>query len=84
VSSLAISPDGTRIVSGSLDNTVKIWDSRSGQDLLTLKGHTNDVTGVAFSPDGSLIVSASDDKTVKVWYAPPAGSTTQSAGVRPR
>ena len=66
---MAFSPDGRRIVSGSYDETVKVWDAATGQEILTLKGHTGCVLSVAFSPDGRRIVSGSDDKTVKVWDA---------------
>jgi WD40 repeat protein/serine/threonine protein kinase len=67
VSSVAFSPDGTRLASGSWDKTVKVWDGRTGRELHTLKGHTAAVTSVAFSPDGTRLVSGSMDKTVKVW-----------------
>jgi energy-coupling factor transporter ATP-binding protein EcfA2 len=69
VSSVAYSPDGTRIVSGSRDKTLKVWDAATGQETLTLTGHTAGVSSVAFSPDGTRIVSGSDDKTLKVWDA---------------
>jgi len=48
---------------------VKVWDAKTGAELLTLKGHTNDVRSVCFSPDGSRIVTGSFDKTAKVWDA---------------
>jgi WD40 repeat protein len=68
VVSVAFSPDGTRIVSGSDDETVRVWDTVSGAEALPpLRGHENGVTSVAFSPDGTRIVSGSDDKTVRVW-----------------
>jgi WD40 repeat protein/serine/threonine protein kinase len=69
VDSVAFSPDGKRLVSGSFDKTVKVWDLTTGQATLTLKGHTNGVTSVAFSPDGKRLASASHDNTVKVWDA---------------
>jgi hypothetical protein len=66
---LAFSPDGTRIVTGSADQTAKVWDARTGMPQLELKGHMGVVTGVAFSPDGTRIVTGSSDKTAKVWDA---------------
>ena len=64
---VAFSPDGTRLASASWQKTIKIWNSSTGQELLTLRGHTQCVTGVAFSPDGMWLASSSDDQTVKVW-----------------
>ena len=49
---------------------MKVWDAASGQETLTLKGHTDWVSSVAFSPDGKRLVSGSHDKTLKVWDAP--------------
>ncbi|QDT98029.1 WD40 domain-containing protein [Gimesia aquarii] len=69
VISVAFSPDGTRIVSGSWDNTVKIWDATQGQEIRTLKGHKGRVNSATFSPDGTRIVSGSNDNTVKIWDA---------------
>jgi dipeptidyl aminopeptidase/acylaminoacyl peptidase len=48
---------------------VKLWDARTGQETLTLKGHTREVTSVAFSPDGARLASGSADNTVKLWDA---------------
>jgi WD40 repeat protein len=69
VSSVAFSADGSRIVSGSGDCTVRVWDAVSGVVLHTLKGHTNSVYSVAFSSDGLRIVSGSSDCTVRIWDA---------------
>jgi WD40 repeat protein len=74
VHSVAFSPDGTTLASGSFDETVKLWDVASGRVLKTLTGHSCWVNSVAFSPDGTILASASGsffnagwDKTIKLW-----------------
>jgi WD40 repeat protein len=52
VNSVAFSPDGKQVVSGSGDKTVRLWDAATGAALQTLEGHLNPVYSVAFSPDG--------------------------------
>ena len=67
VCSIAFSPDGARLVSGSADRTIKLWDVKTGECLQTLEGHSNWVMSVAFSPDGARLVSGSADRTIKLW-----------------
>ncbi|KAG8809914.1 hypothetical protein FRC18_004338 [Serendipita sp. 400] len=68
VYSVAFSPDGCYIVSGSFDETIRLWDAETGQQLgEPLRGHTDIVWSVSFSPDGRRIVSGSLDKTIRLW-----------------
>ena len=67
VTSVAFSPDGNTVVSGSFDITIKLWDVSTGVALQTWTGHTYYVTSVAFSPDGNTVVSGSSDNTIKLW-----------------
>ena len=56
-------------MSGSDNETVRLWDAATGAALQILEGHSKYVTSVAFSPDGKLVVSGSEDKTVRLWDA---------------
>jgi len=67
VRSVAISPDGGTLVSGSADNTVKVWRLSDGALLRTLTGHVWSVNSIAISTDGGMLVSGSGDETIKVW-----------------
>lgn len=67
VHSVACSPDGTLIASGSKDDTIKIWEKESGDSLKTLVGHRLQVNSVSFSPDGARIASGSADWTIRIW-----------------
>ena len=69
IAAVVFSPDGTRIVSGSDDKTLRLWDAASGAHLNTFKGHSDSVISVAFSPDGTCVVSGSNDKTLRLWDA---------------
>jgi serine/threonine protein kinase len=65
VLSVAFSPDSRRIVSGSFDNTLKVWDANTGREVMTLQGHEQPVFSVVFSPDGKRIVSGSAVNSLK-------------------
>ncbi len=59
VLAVAVSPDGTKIASAGRDKLIKIWDRATGQELMTLTGHTDEIRSLAFSSDGKTLVSAS-------------------------
>jgi len=68
VNSVAFSPDGTKVLTGSDDATAKLWDASDGTLLRTF-GDTAWVNSVAFSPDGTKVLTGSDDATAKLWDA---------------
>jgi WD40 repeat protein len=72
VKTVAVTPDGSRIISAGGDPLggdyrVRVWELASGRELATLTGHTSLVTALAVTPDGSRIISAGNDHTVRVW-----------------
>jgi WD40 repeat protein len=69
VSSVAFSPDGKQIVSGSHDQMVRLWDAVTGAALQTLEGRPDFVDSMTFSTDGKQVVSGSWDGTVRLWDA---------------
>ena len=66
VTSVAFSPDGTRILTGSKDKTARLW-SIEGEQMAVFSGHGDAVTSVAFSPDGTRILTGSWDDTARLW-----------------
>jgi len=67
VNSVAFSPDGMQILSGSRDSTAKLWDAATGTCIRTFTGHTSEVPSVAFSPGGFQVLTGSHDHTAKLW-----------------
>lgn len=64
---LCWSPDGTRIATYCMDNSVVLFDASSGAELATLEGHDNWIVGLAFHPDGVRLATASADETARIW-----------------
>ena len=65
---VALTPDGCRLATtGSIDNTIRLWDVASGVEQARLEGHAGDVCSVCFSPDGVLLASGSTDNTIRLW-----------------
>lgn len=69
ISSLDISPDGRRLVTVTNGNLPRVWDMKSGRELMSFRGHSDYVSFAYFSPNGSRILTASDDGTARIWSA---------------
>ena len=80
VTSVCWSPDGTRLATGSYDKTVRLWDARTGQHLLTYGSHRDAVTTLAWSPGNVHITSASNDGMVHLWDARTGGYLASYGG----
>lgn len=74
------SPDDSMLASGSLDNTIHIWNMRTGMCTTVLRGHSSLVKGVTWDPIGSFIASQSDDKTVIIWRTSDWGMAHKTDG----
>ena len=67
VESVAYSPDGKTLASGSVDGTIRLWNAVTGQHKQTLEGLTGPVFSVAYSPDGSTLAVGGLDDTIRLW-----------------
>jgi tetratricopeptide (TPR) repeat protein/glucose/arabinose dehydrogenase len=67
VSAVAFSPDGALLVTGGVEGDVKVWNVGSREEVVTLKGHTDEVDWVGFTPDGKTLASSSDDGALRLW-----------------
>ncbi|MCL1475722.1 WD40 repeat domain-containing protein, partial [Argonema antarcticum] len=67
VNAVAVTPDGKQAISGSFDDTLKLWNLATGEELFTFGGHSSPVTAVAVTPDGKQAISGSNDDTLKLW-----------------
>jgi WD40 repeat protein/tRNA A-37 threonylcarbamoyl transferase component Bud32 len=79
ITAVTFSPDGSRMVTGSLDRTVRAWDVRTGEETTSWLGHTAAVWGVSFSRDGRRLATGAADGEIKLWDAEtlPAAATLQ-------
>jgi WD40 repeat protein len=68
VTSVSLNHDGSSIVSGSTDKTIKIWDGSNGELLHTLESHSHYVNSVSWNHDGSKLASGSNEETIKIWH----------------
>jgi DNA-binding beta-propeller fold protein YncE len=83
VRSVAFSPDGKYVVSGSDDGTARVWEAASGKEIARMT-HDSWVTSVAFSPDGKYVVSGSRDSTARAWAWQAEDLITNTCAVMPR
>ena len=69
VNSVAFSPDGKTLASGSRDETIRLWDVSTGELRLTFAGHADGVSEVIYSPDGKMLASHGGDEMMRLWNA---------------
>ncbi len=67
INSISLSPDGKILAAGDADKMIKLWNVDTGQEKLTLKGHSNFVNSVSFSPGGEILAAGDADNMIKLW-----------------
>ncbi len=67
ITSVAYSPDGNTVLTGSGDNSARLWNPNTGEQLHILQGHTSYITSLAYSPDGKTVITGSWDETARLW-----------------
>jgi len=67
INSVVFSPEGSKIISASRDNSIKLWDVATGKEIMTFKGHKGDINSIAFSSDARSFISGGSDGTVRLW-----------------
>jgi WD40 repeat protein len=82
VTSVSVSADGKRVLTGGFDKTLRLWDAGTGKELHVFRGHTGPVTSVALSPDGTRALSAGSDNSVRLWDATTGKQLHEMAGHR--
>ena len=82
VISVAFSPKGKLLASGSADKTVRLWDTARGTPKQMLTGHTDAVTSVTFDQDGRTLASGSADKTIRLWNVETGELTQHSPDIQ--
>ena len=82
MTAVALSPDGSRALTGSEDNTAKLWDAATGKEILTLAGHADEVTAVEFSPDGLTALTSGRDGRVQLWPTAPWAAEAKMQALR--